>query len=181
MRWALEMRPRSSKARDPAPTAGFAVRTVTSRLCNCPERAGTKDKYVDRGTSKKLTGVNRDVEFRHNPNSKRNPGEQDAKKRGTKRVFGPTQYIKGVHTQCEHVINGKRCNKHHLRRDCEEFKELHRLARETVAIATEEDEEDTVGCIFDVTAGECTAPATIPRRHQRLQLRTAGRACCRSR
>jgi hypothetical protein len=96
------------------------------------------------------------MQFRHNLNSKHTPEEQDAKKRGTKRVFGPTTYIKGVHTQCDHVINGKRCNKHHLRRDCDAFKEMQRLARETVATATEEDEEDTVGCIFDVTAGECS-------------------------
>jgi hypothetical protein len=34
--------------------------------------------YVDRGTSKKLTGVNHDIEFRHNPNSKRTPEGQDA-------------------------------------------------------------------------------------------------------
>jgi hypothetical protein len=45
-------------------------------------------------------------------------------------VFGPTKYIKGVHTQCEHVINVKCCNKHHLRRDCKEFQELQRLARD---------------------------------------------------
>jgi hypothetical protein len=54
------------------------------------------------------------------------------------------------------VINGKVCNGHHLRRDCVKFKELQRVARETAAVATEEDEEDTVGCIFDVTCGECS-------------------------
>jgi hypothetical protein len=36
------------------------------------------------------------------------------------RVFGPTKYIVGVHTPCERIVNGKRCNKHHLRRDCEQ-------------------------------------------------------------
>jgi hypothetical protein len=37
-----------------------------------------------------------------------------------KRIFGPTVYIEGVHTRCERMIDGERCNKHHLRRDCEE-------------------------------------------------------------
>jgi hypothetical protein len=122
---------------------------------NCPERARAPDKYVDRGTSKKLKGVDRNVKFRHDPDSKHNPGEQDKKKEKEKRVFGPTKYIKGVHTQCEHVINGKVYNGHHLRRDCVDFKELQRVARETAAVATEEEDGDTVGgmvaCVFDVT------------------------------
>ena len=48
---------------------------------NCPERARAPDKYVDRGTSKKLTGVDRNIQFRHDPDSKQNPGEQDKKKK----------------------------------------------------------------------------------------------------
>jgi hypothetical protein len=37
------------------------------------------------------------------------------------RVHGPPKYIEGVHARCECIVNGKPCNKHHLRRDCEQL------------------------------------------------------------
>jgi hypothetical protein len=59
------------------------------------------------------------------------------------RVFGPTKYIVGVHTPCERIVNGKRCNKHHLRRDCEQQAD----ARAT------EPEADTVGGVCVCVGG----------------------------
>jgi hypothetical protein len=100
-------------------------------------------------TSKKLSGVNRNAKFRHDPDSKLNPGQQDELK---KKRFGPEKFIAGVHTPCEHMIDkggGKglqECKELHLRRDCKRFKKLQEEARES----TESAGDKTVGCLFSV-------------------------------
>jgi hypothetical protein len=45
------------------------------------------------------------------------------------RVRGPTVYIEGVHARCELMVDGVRCDKHHLRRDCEEQPDIVLLPR----------------------------------------------------
>jgi hypothetical protein len=121
---------------------------------DCPDNKGN-DPHVDKGTPKKLSGVNRNAKFRHDPDSKLNPGQQDELK---KMRFGPENFIAGVHSLCEHMIDkgdGKglqRFNEAHLRRDCKRFKKMQEEARELVSPPRAKATKRSVVCFLWMSA-----------------------------
>ena len=109
------------------------------RRDSCPELTPAERRTAapDTGKSKNLRGVNRNIEYRHDPHSKLTPAQQDeARKKRRAEWKPPTEWIEGKHSLCEHIINGKRCNMRHLRLHCTKF----------LAIG----EDTTVGLVFEV-------------------------------
>jgi hypothetical protein len=88
----------------------------------------------------------RNIEYRHDPNSKLTPAQQDdARKKRRSEWKPPTVWVEGKHSLCEHIIDGKRCNQKHLRIHCLRF---NRLCENTAAIVSTL-EEETVGLVFE--------------------------------
>jgi hypothetical protein len=123
---------------------------------DCPSIDHEFDSKVtsrrDNGTSGKQQNVDRNVEYRHNPDSSAPPAQQDSnrKKRtqrapakgigtdgsdGTpkRKIYGPASWTEGMDL-CSNIINGVKCDKKHLRRLCPP-----KLATDATADATVDD------------------------------------------
>jgi hypothetical protein len=120
----------------------------------------------DNGTSGKQQNVDRNVEYRHDPDSSAPPAQQDSnRKKRTKRapakgvgadgtakrkIYGPASWTEGMDL-CSNIINGVECKKKHLRRLCPP-----KLAADATADATVDD--TAVGMVTTYVAVMTVSP-----------------------